>query len=247
MGRRRNLALIFTEVPTGPPIVDKHIAVKDIGFDLDLEPPPNDLIVELLFCSLDHFMRGLLREPVEGENVPEVMAGTPLGTPLRSEYSIGKVLRSGHPGFEPEDLILHRLPIQELCTVSLGSNHQARKIAKDEGIDPRHYLGALGMPGLTAYSGLYGIGDPRPGESIFVSSAASTVGQLAGQFAKLQGLKVIGSVGSDEKMHYTLNELGFDHAFNYNNTCPLDQLKVLAPCGIQIYFDNVRDMASTLR
>jgi NADPH-dependent curcumin reductase CurA len=241
MGIQKNLALIFTEVPTGLPVVGKHIAVKDVGFDLESDAPVDGVTVELLYCSLDHFMRGLLREPVEGEIVPEIMAGTGLGTALRSEFSIGKVLKSMHSDFGPGDLILHRLPIQQFVAVHLGQTHEARRIPVDDGIDDlRHYLGALGMPGLTAYSGLYGVGRLRAGETIFVSSAASTVGQLAGQFAKSEGLKVIGSVGSDEKLQYILNEVGFDQGFNYKTGRPLDELKNLAPSGIQIYFDNVR-------
>lgn len=241
MGIQKNLALIFTEVPTGLPVVGKHITVKDVGFDPERDAPVEGVTVELLYCSLDHFMRGLLREPVENEDVPEVMAGTRLGTPIRSEYSIGSVLKSRHPDFQPGDLILHRLPIQQFASVSLGRTHQAQRIPVDDGIDDvRHYLGALGMPGLTAYSGFYGIGRPKAGETIFVSSAASTVGQLVGQFAKSEGLNVIGSVGSEQKLQYILDELGFDQGFNYKKDTPLNQLKSLVPNGIQVYFDNVR-------
>lgn len=94
------------------------------------------------------------------------------------------------------------------------------------------------MPGLTAYSSLYEIGKPQKGETIFISSAAGAVGALVGQIAKHEGLKVIGSVGSDEKLKYITEELGFT-GFNYKTEKSLDALKRLAPDGIDIYYENV--------
>ncbi|KAJ5388513.1 hypothetical protein N7509_011054 [Penicillium cosmopolitanum] len=95
------------------------------------------------------------------------------------------------------------------------------------------------MPGLTAYSSLYEIGKPKKGETIFVSAASGAVGQLVGQLAKHEGLRVIGSVGSDEKLDYIINELGFDGGFNYKNEKPSAALARLAPEGIDIYYENV--------
>ncbi|KAG7152044.1 NADPH-dependent oxidoreductase 2-alkenal reductase like protein [Verticillium longisporum] len=95
------------------------------------------------------------------------------------------------------------------------------------------------MPGTTAYEGLYEIGKPVAGETIFVSSAAGAVGQLVGQLAKAEGLKVIGSAGSQEKIDFIINELGFDGAFNYKTDEPNEALARLAPSGIDIYWDNV--------
>ncbi|ERF75358.1 hypothetical protein EPUS_00151 [Endocarpon pusillum Z07020] len=95
------------------------------------------------------------------------------------------------------------------------------------------------MPGLTAYSSLYEIGKPKEGEVIFISSAAGAVGQIVGQLSKHEGLTVIGSVGSDEKLNFITTDLGFDSGFNYKKEKPLDALKRLAPDGIDIYYDNV--------
>lgn len=95
------------------------------------------------------------------------------------------------------------------------------------------------MPGLTAWSGLHKIGQPKKGETIFVSSAAGAVGQLVGQIAKREGLTVIGSVGSDEKLDFITKELGFDAGFNYKKEKPAEALPKLAPNGIDIYFENV--------
>ena len=106
-------------------------------------------------------------------------------------------------------------------------------------IDVRHYTGALGMSGLTAYSSLEEIGKPRQGETIFISSAAGSVGQLVGQIAKAKGLHVVGSVGSYEKLELITKHLGFDAGFNYKKEKPADALKRLAPKGIDIYYENV--------
>lgn len=89
------------------------------------------------------------------------------------------------------------------------------------------------------YSSLKIIGQPKKGETIFISAAAGAVGQLVGQLAKHQGLRVIGSVGSDDKVDYLVNELKFDAAFNYKKGDVLENLKRLAPEGIDIYYENV--------
>lgn len=105
--------------------------------------------------------------------------------------------------------------------------------------DYRLFLGPLGMTGLTAYSSLYDIGQPKHGETIFISSAAGAVGQIVGILAKSEGLDVIGSVGSDEKLDYIVKELGFDGGFNYKREDTSHALKGLAPEGLDIYYDNV--------
>ena len=95
------------------------------------------------------------------------------------------------------------------------------------------------MPGLTAYSSLYEIGKPKRGETIFISAASGAVGQIVGQLAKHEGLTVIGSVGSDEKLAFMKNELKFDDGFNHKKEKASDALARLAPNGIDIYFENV--------
>merc|ERR1712169_44172 len=113
-----------------------------------------------------------------------------------------------------------------------------RKVQNPHNLDLGLFLGPLGMPGLTAWSGLHKIGKPQKGETIFVSSAAGAVGQVVGQIAKREGLTVIGSVGSDEKLEF-IKQLGYDGGFNYKKESPFDALKRLAPNGIDIYFENV--------
>jgi NADPH-dependent curcumin reductase CurA len=95
------------------------------------------------------------------------------------------------------------------------------------------------MPGLTAWSSFYEIGQPKKGETIFISAASGAVGQLVGQLAKHEGLTVIGSVGDDKKLEYIKSELGFDSGFNYKTEKPAEALARLAPNGIDIYYENV--------
>jgi len=114
-----------------------------------------------------------------------------------------------------------------------------RKLENPYKLDPAMFIGALGMPGLTAYSSFYEIGQPKKGEIIFVSSASGAVGQLVGQLAKHEGLTVIGSVGDDRKLEFITKDLGFDGGFNYKKEKPAEALKRLAPDGIHIYYENV--------
>lgn len=131
------------------------------------------------------------------------------------------------------------MPIEEYSVVSKAALAGLTKVDNPYNLDPVEFIGALGMPGLTAYSSLYAIGKPVKGETIFISAASGAVGQLVGQLAKHEGLRVIGSVGSDEKVDFIVKELNFDGGFNYKTEKPADALKRLAPNGIDIYYENV--------
>ncbi|KAF9079646.1 hypothetical protein BGX27_006152, partial [Mortierella sp. AM989] len=104
------------------------------------------------------------------------------------------------------------------------------------------YNGVLGVPGFTVWDSLNSVGDLKTGETIYISSAAGTLGQLAGQLAKRKGLRVIGSAGSDEKVAFLKNELGFDAAFNYKTQDKRTALtEAVGPSGLDIYYDLVGD------
>ncbi|KAK5081166.1 hypothetical protein LTR05_007960 [Lithohypha guttulata] len=230
-----NPALIYKQVPQGEPVPSQDIVVEDI--DSPSEAPEGGLLVQVLYSSLDPYLRGLLRDP----KIPSYFPPLETGNALRNS-GIAKVLKSSSADFKEGDIIVANLPIQRYAQISSEVVKSAKKIdadPNDKSFDIRHYVGALGMPGLTGYSGFYEIGKPKKGETIFVSSAAGAVGQVVGQLAKHEGLKVIGSVGSDEKLKYITSELGFDSGFNYKKEKPADALKRLAPKGIDIYFENV--------
>lgn len=235
----KNLALVFTKIPPSEPVPGEHLKVQDIGpFDLNAEPPQNGLTLEVLYSSFDPYLRGLLRDVKVKSYFPAV----PLGNPL-TVASLAKVLKSNLAGYAEGDVVQHTLPVAQYVTLSADRDGKPRKIDVQNGpSDIRHYLGALGMPGLTAYSSLYEIGQPKKGETIFISSAAGAVGQLVGQLAKHEGLTVLGSVGSQEKLDYITSSLGFDGGFNYKTESTHEALNRLTKSSkgeIDIYYDNV--------
>lgn len=238
----RNQALIVTGIPTGEPVVGEHLQVQERSFDaFDTPLRPNAMILETLYVSFDPYMRGLLRDPEEKSYIDAI----PIGEPLIAS-TISKVLKSTSKDYAEGDIIVAYLPIQEynLWTADhpLVSYGLPTKVdTSNPDLDIRHYLGALGMPGLTAYSALYEIGKPKAGETILVSSAAGAVGQLVGQIVKHEGLKVLGSVGSDEKLKFITEDLGFDGGWNYktekNTKEAIEHLT--DGKGIDIFWDNV--------
>jgi NADPH-dependent curcumin reductase CurA len=127
---------------------------------------------------------------------------------------------------------------EEYSVVPAALVPMVRKLENPLGLDPVLFTGPLGVSGLSAYGPFYEFGKPKPGQTMFVSAASGAVGQIVGQLAKLEGLKVVGSVGSDEKLEF-VKELGFDGAFNYKKESVREALQRLAPEGLDIYFDNV--------
>lgn len=182
-----------------------------------------------------------------------VLAMTDLIAPEKKSYAppfelhkpiansqIALVTKSNNANFKEGDHVVGMLPFQEYVALSGQQLAALKPLQNPLGLeDIRVFLGALGMPGLTAYSSLYEIGKPKKGDTIFVSAASGAVGQLVGQLAKHEGLRVIGSVGSDEKLEFILKDLGFDAGFNYKKESPAQALQRLAPEGLDIYYDNV--------
>jgi NADPH-dependent curcumin reductase CurA len=149
---------------------------------------------------------------------------------------VGRVVQSHNPSFKEGDIVEALLGWQDYAR---ADGKGLRKI--DPALAPiSTALGVLGMPGLTAYFGLLEICHPQEGETVVVSGAAGAVGMLVGQIARIKGCRAIGIAGSDEKVNYLVDELGFDAAFNYKTTANyLDHLKQLCPRGVDVYFDNV--------
>ena len=178
--------------------------------------------------SVDPYMRGRMNDV--SSYVPPFALGAPLDGGV-----VGEVVESGAGEIAPGQRVLHQLGWREYAIVPA---EHARPI--DTELAPASaYLGALGMPGFTAYVGLLEIANLRDGDVVFVSAAAGAVGSMAGQIAKARGNRVIGSVGSAEKVAFVTDELGFDAAFNYKDGDVGQLLGEAAPEGIDVYFDNV--------
>ncbi|KAL4941367.1 hypothetical protein BDV06DRAFT_194641 [Aspergillus oleicola] len=230
-----NKALIFKKIPEGYPVPGEHLALEPAAYDANAPAPKDGVFLQSLYTSFDPYMRGRMRSAEVKSYAPPFYLDKPI-----ESATIAKVLRSNNGSYKEGDLILGHLPIQEYIAVEAEELSRIRPLDNPLGIeDIRVFLSALGMPGLTAYSSLYEIGQPKKGDTIFISAASGAVGQLVGQLCKHEGLKVIGSVGSDEKLDYILKDLGFDGGFNYKKEKPGDALARLAPNGIDIYYENV--------
>lgn len=230
----QNKTLIFKKVPTGLPVAGEHLTIEDRSIDLEQAAPENGIVVKILYASFDPYQRGRMREAGTKSYAPPFELDGPI-----TNDTLGKVLKSNNPKFSEGDLVISHTPIAEYARVSKEVLEHGRKVENSHNLDLGLFLGPLGMPGLTAWSGLYEIGKPKKGETIFISSAAGAVGQVVGQVAKREGLTVIGSVGSDSKLDFITKELGFDSGFNYKKEKPKAALDRLAPEGVDIYFENV--------
>ncbi|CAN5341887.1 NADP-dependent oxidoreductase [soil metagenome] len=197
---------------------------------VEVEVPPladGEVLVRNLFLSVDPYMRGRMSD------AKSYAAPYELGAPMYGG-AVGEVVASTVDSHRVGDLVLHQ---QAWRDVARGPAKGFTVV--DRTVPPSQYLGALGMPGLTAYAGLFRVAAFSPGETVFVSGAAGAVGSLVGQLAKARGGTVIGSAGSPEKVAWLTGELGFDAAFDYRAGPVADSLAAAAPDGVDVYFDNV--------
>ncbi len=193
------------------------------------DPAEGEILVRNIYMSVDPYMRGRMTE--SESYVPPFQLGEPM-----SGGCVGRVVESNNDSFQVGDYVLGNLGWREYFTSSGNS-----LLPIDPSIAPiQTFLGTVGMPGMTAYVGLLDIGQPKEGETVFVSAAAGAVGSVACQIAKLKGCHVVGSAGSSEKIEWLLDEAGIDAGFNYKEVGRISpELKKLCPDGIDIYFENV--------
>ena len=232
----QNKRFVFKQPADGYPKPGQDIAVEIGSFDLDGAPPPGGLITKNLYFSFDPYLRTKMRPPG-----PDT-AHTPFeANQTIWNFGVGKVVKSDSDKVKEGDTVATLLGAEEYSAVpkALVDRIDFCNIPNDNKLPLSHYCGILGMPGLTAYSSLYEIGAPKKGETLWVSAASGAVGQIVGQLGKHLGMKVIGSVGSDDKLEYIVKKLNFDAGFNYKKEKPLDAIHRLAPEGIDVYYDNV--------
>lgn len=219
-------AIVLKSRPEGTPTSSNfELTSIDVA-----DPAKGELLVEVTAFSVDPYMRGRMSD--RDSYIPPF----PLGEPLDGGM-VGRVLKSESPKI-PEGAMV-------VSDMSGGWRRHAIVQARDarlidtESFSPTDYLGAAGMPGITAYGGLFEVGRPRAGDTVLVSAASGAVGSLVAQFARINGCRVIGAAGSKEKVQW-LQEKAKIEAFNYRETEDLPStLKELAPEGIDLYWDNV--------
>lgn len=194
----------------------------------ELDPlQAQEILVRNLFMSVDPYMRGRMND--QKSYIPSFEMGEPL-----DGGAVGEVIESRAKEFKPGDKVASNFGWREYFKASPKDLRLVNPQIQPLSI----YLGALGMPGMTAWAGL-NLVDVKAGDIIFISGAAGAVGSVAGQLAKLRGCRVIGSAGSADKVKFLKEECGFDTAFNYKTVSVLEQLYFAAPEGIDVYFDNV--------
>ena len=224
MGTHDNRQFLLSSRPTG--MVERsnfEFVTKPAG-----EPGPGEVLVRVQYLSLDPAMRGWMNE---GRSY---IAPVKIGEVMRAG-GVGQVVASNDPSLSVGDTVVGMTGAQDYA------------VAKAQGfmkVDPRlaplpRFLGALGMPGLTAYFGLLDLGQPQKGQTVVISAAAGAVGAVVGQIARIKGCRAVGIAGGAEKCRYITEELGFDAAIDYKNEDVGKALARHCPNGIDVYFDNV--------
>jgi NADPH-dependent curcumin reductase CurA len=192
------------------------------------EPGEGEVLVKIAYVSLDPAMRGWMNE---GRSyIPPVGIGE-----VMRAFAVGEVIASKDADVAVGEHVGGLLGVQEY---SIAHGKGVFKV--DPSLAPLPvYLGALGMPGVTAYFGLLDIGRPQEGETVLVSGAAGAVGGLVGQIAKLKGARAVGIAGGPEKCGHLLEDLGFDATIDYKSEDLDAALSETCPNGVDVYFDNV--------
>ncbi len=226
-----NKQILLASRPEGEPTLANfklhETAVPEIG--------DGQVLVRHHYLSLDPYMRGRMNEGksyAEPQPLNEVMVG---GT-------VGEVMASRNPKFEVGDSVVGRGGWQQYSVADASDVAALRKVDSKR-IALSAYLGAVGMPGVTAWYGLVRICAPKPGATIVVSAASGAVGSAVGQLAKVRGCRAVGIAGGADKCRYVVEELGFDACVDYkahaDSKALYQALKAVTPEGVDGCFENV--------
>ena len=196
------------------------------------QPGPGEMLVRILWLSLDPYMRGRM-DDAKSYKDPVPVGGTMEGG------TVGQVVTSDNPKFAPGDYVLTH---SGWCSHAISDGKGVRKLDPDQA-PIQTAVGVLGMPGMTAYVGLNEHGRPQAGETLVVGAATGAVGSVVGQLAKIAGLRVVGVAGGAEKCAYAVEELGFDACLDHRAAADAKALGAdlakACPDGIDIYYENV--------
>jgi NADPH-dependent curcumin reductase len=191
-------------------------------------PGEGQVLLRTIWLSLDPYMRGRMSDG------PSYATPVPIGGVMEGG-TVSEVTASNHPGFAKGDIVLSRAGWQ---SHALSDGAGLRKV--DPKLGPvSSALGVLGMPGMTAYTGLLDIGKPQASETVVVAAASGAVGSAVGQIAKIKGARAVGIAGGKDKCDYVKKELGFDDCLDHRDPNLAAKLKEACPKGIDVYFENV--------
>ncbi len=192
------------------------------------EAADGQLLLEILYLSLDPYMRGRMDDAKSYAKPVDIGAVMEGGT-------VARVVASKHPDYAPGDIVLSHSGWQRYA---LSDGENLRKL--DPALAPiSTALGVLGMPGFTAWVGLLQIGQAKPGETVVVAAASGAVGSAVGQIARIKGARAVGIAGGAEKCAFVRDELGFDAVIDHRAPDFAEQLAAACPDGIDVYFENV--------
>ena len=225
MSSLENRRVILVGRPKGVP------GPEFFALDKETAPQPGhgEFLVQNQFLSVEPAMRGWVND------APNYSPPVPVGDVMRA-FAVGKIIKSNNSEFKEGEIVSGLFGWQRYA-VSDGSSVVTRMTNIDQ---PQSYaLGILGLNGITAYCGLIYQGEPKPNETVVVSTAAGSVGSCVGQIAKIKGCRTIGITGGPTKVHQCLDEFGYDVAIDYKNTKDLGSAVAEAcPDGVHVYFDN---------
>jgi NADPH-dependent curcumin reductase CurA len=219
-----NRQIVLAAYPEGAP--------KDSDFELAESPVPKpgagQVLCRVIHLSLDPYMRGRIspaKSYAKSVAIGEVITGG----------SVSQVIKSKSPDFTEGNIVFGYTGWQDYAVMEAGQlksvNPQLAPISTA--------LGVLGMPGMTAYTGLANIAQPKEGETLVVAAASGAVGSAVGQIAKIKGCRTIGVAGGDDKCAFVVKELGFDACLNHRDPDFAEQLGSACPDGVDIYWENV--------
>lgn len=233
---------IFKQPPVG--LLEPGVTTAIEDHPLQLTPTPGGVVFKLLVAGMDPHQRDRMLGPGLVHYVPGYVTGEVI-----TNFSLGTIIESDNDAFPKGSLIAGILPIseyglipKEVIDARPAGSPLVWKVTNEYSLELKHFVGALGLAGMTAWNAFHGLVKPVKGQSqtIWVNAATSSVGELIVQLAKMEGMKVIASAGSDDKLDYVINELGADRAFNYQKEVSIQAtLKQLAPDGLDFVFDNV--------
>ena len=221
-----NSRFLLSKRPKGMPENDCWTLNSEIIKDLN----NGEVLIQTEYLSIDPYMRGKMNDGLSYTpplKIGDVMVGE----------SVGRIVESKSKKYAIGDLVTIHQAWQTFIRAK-DSDPSLQKVPKSN-LQSSVFLGAIGMPGRTAYYGLNYVGKPKAGETLVVSAASGAVGSVVGQLGKLLNCKVVGIAGGNDKAQYVTEELKFDHCIDYKNENVAQKLREYCSDGIDIYFENV--------